>query len=126
MTKIFIGKRAIGSDEPTYVIAEAGVNHNGSLARAKELIRKAAEAGADAIKFQTYTAGKLVTKTAPRFWDWKGEEIKKALNTTPILSSTNFPSNTIQNLLKPAENATLNLSQLLLMRKVRMRWSNSE
>ena len=77
MAKIYIGKRAIGDDEPTYVIAEAGVNHNGSLARAKELIRKAAEAGADAVKFQTYKADKLVTKTAPRFWDWKGEEKKK-------------------------------------------------
>lgn len=77
MAKIFIGKRAVGDDEPTYVIAEAGVNHNGSLARAKELIKKAAEAGADAVKFQTYKAGKLVTKTAPRFWDWKGEKKKK-------------------------------------------------
>jgi N,N'-diacetyllegionaminate synthase len=77
MAKIYIGKRAVGDNEPTYVIAEAGVNHNGSLARAKELIRKAAEAGADAVKFQTYKADKLVTKTAPRFWDWKGEEKKK-------------------------------------------------
>ena len=77
MTKIYIGERAIGDGEPTYIIAEAGVNHNGSLARAKELIRKAAEAGADAIKFQTYKADTLVTKTAPRFWNWKGEEKKK-------------------------------------------------
>lgn len=76
MAKIYIGKRAVGTDEPTYVIAEAGVNHNGSLVRAKELIRKAAESGADAIKFQTYKADKLVTKTAPRFWDWKGEKKK--------------------------------------------------
>ena len=73
---IYIGKRAVGDNEPTYVIAEAGVNHNGSLNRAKDLIKKAAEAGADAIKFQTYKADKLVTKTAPRFWDWKGEAKK--------------------------------------------------
>lgn len=77
MAKIYIGKRAVGDSEPAYIIAEAGVNHNGSLARAKELIKKAAEAGADAIKFQTYKADKLVTKSAPRFWDWKGEEKKK-------------------------------------------------
>lgn len=76
MAKIFIGKTAIGDNEPTYVIAEAGVNHNGSLARAKDLIRKAAKAGANAVKFQTYKADKLVTKTAPRFWDWKGEKKK--------------------------------------------------
>ena len=46
------------------VIAEAGVNHNGSLEIAKQLIEKAAEAGADYIKFQTFNADKLVTKSA--------------------------------------------------------------
>jgi len=46
----------------TYVIAEAGVNHNGDIDMALELIEKAAEAGADAIKFQTYKAENLVTK----------------------------------------------------------------
>lgn len=77
MAIIYIGKRAIGDDHPAYVVAEAGVNHNGSLARAKELIKKAAAAGADAIKFQTYKADKLVTKTAPRFWNWAGEKKKQ-------------------------------------------------
>ncbi|SDP88796.1 N-acetylneuraminate synthase [Litchfieldia salsa] len=48
----------------TYIIAEAGVNHNGSLAMAKELINKATEAGVDAVKFQTFKAEKLVTKSA--------------------------------------------------------------
>jgi len=74
--RIKIGAKFVGASDPTYVIAEAGVNHNGSLARAKDLIKKAAKAGADAIKFQTYTAEKLVTKKAPRFWDWKGEKKK--------------------------------------------------
>ena len=46
------------------IIAEAGVNHNGDLAMAKELVRCAAEAGADYVKFQTFSAEKLVTKTA--------------------------------------------------------------
>lgn len=75
--RIQIGKKFIGPTDPTYVIAEAGVNHNNSLARAKDLIKKAADAGADAIKFQTYKAERLTTKTAPRFWEWKGEPIKK-------------------------------------------------
>ena len=46
------------------IIAEAGVNHNGSIELAKKLVEKAKEAGADYIKFQTFKASKLVTKTA--------------------------------------------------------------
>lgn len=46
------------------IIAEAGVNHNGDIAIAKELIRLAAEAGADYVKFQTFTTEKIVTKEA--------------------------------------------------------------
>ncbi len=48
----------------TIIIAEAGVNHNGSLALAKQLVDKAAEAGADYIKFQSFRAERLVTKSA--------------------------------------------------------------
>jgi len=70
-----IGKHTIG--KRVFVVAEAGVNHNGSVDRAKELIIKAAQSGADAIKFQTYTADKLVTKTAPKFWNWEGDKDKK-------------------------------------------------
>lgn len=50
----------------TLIIAEAGVNHNGSLETARQLIDVAAEAGADYVKFQTFKANKLVTKTAAR------------------------------------------------------------
>ncbi|QCX32364.1 N-acetylneuraminate synthase [Caloramator sp. E03] len=49
-----------------FVIAEAGVNHNGSLEIAKKLIDVAKEAGADAVKFQTFKAENLVTKDAPK------------------------------------------------------------
>jgi pseudaminic acid synthase len=48
--------RLIAEDQPTYVIAEISANHNGSIDKALELVRLAAEAGADAVKIQTYTA----------------------------------------------------------------------
>lgn len=51
---------------PTFIIAEAGVNHNGSLERAVELVDIAAEAGVDAIKFQTFKADRIAAATAPK------------------------------------------------------------
>lgn len=52
--------------ERIYIIAEAGVNHNGSLAMAKELIDLAADAGADAVKFQTFRAEEVISTFAPK------------------------------------------------------------
>ena len=66
MNKIKIGNRYIGEDEPVFIIAEAGVNHNGDMELAKKLIDVAAEAKADAIKFQTFKAEHVVTKTAQK------------------------------------------------------------
>lgn len=52
----------IGYDKPVFIIAEAGVNHNGDLDTAKLMVKVAAESGANAIKFQTYDADSLVSK----------------------------------------------------------------
>jgi N-acetylneuraminate synthase len=61
MTTFKIGDTPIGGDHPTYFIADIAANHDGSLDRAKMLIRLAKEAGADAAKFQNFRAPKIVS-----------------------------------------------------------------
>ena len=56
---IEISGREIGQSSPPYIVAELSANHNGSLSKAKETIKLAKEAGAEAIKLQTYTADSM-------------------------------------------------------------------
>lgn len=67
MQRLKIGDRWVGEGEPCFIVAEAGANHNRDLGMGKELIDVAAEAEADAVKFQTYSAETLYSKKAPRF-----------------------------------------------------------
>jgi len=62
--KIKIANKLIGNGEPVFIIAEAGVNHNGNINLAKKLIDIAKKAGADAVKFQTWLTEEIVTKDA--------------------------------------------------------------
>ena len=59
-----------------FIIAEAGVNHECDMEVAKRLIYEAKEGGADAIKFQTYKAGKIASKHSPYYWDISKEPTK--------------------------------------------------
>jgi sialic acid synthase SpsE len=59
--------KVISDTSPAYVILDVAANHNNSLDVAKQLVKEAAEAGADAVKFQTYTADKLYSKNTPKF-----------------------------------------------------------
>ena len=63
--RLRIGSARVGRGAPVYVVAEAGVNHDGELSVARELVHAAAEAGADAVKFQVFAADRLVTRQAP-------------------------------------------------------------
>ena len=64
MPRLQIGSRWIGAGAPVYVIAEAGSNHNGDFAQAQRLIDVAVAAGADAVKFQTFTARTMYPRSA--------------------------------------------------------------
>jgi N,N'-diacetyllegionaminate synthase len=66
VANIDIAGRLIGEGQPCFIIAEAGVNHNGDINLAKQLIDAAADAGADAVKFQTFKAENIVSFTAPK------------------------------------------------------------
>ena len=67
--EIQIDGKKIGEKNSCYTIAEAGANHDSDISKAFQLIDAAKKAKSDSIKFQTYKASKLSTKTAPKFWD---------------------------------------------------------
>jgi sialic acid synthase SpsE len=73
MKNVRLGCREINFDSAPYVIAEIGVNHEGSLSQAMRLIELAKEGGADAAKFQSYKAGTLASKHSPAYWDTSKE-----------------------------------------------------
>jgi len=92
MIKIKIAHRWVGGGEPAFIIAEAGSNHNGSLAQAKKLIDVAAEAGADAVKFQTFKADKLYSKKTPDMsYLKKSKLLKKGQTVWDLLKQNELP-----------------------------------
>jgi len=66
-TRVMVNGRAVGDTEPTFVIAEAGSNHDQKLSQAKELIEVASDCGADAVKFQLFHADSLYDKKDKAF-----------------------------------------------------------
>ena len=77
---IRINDKVIGGDEPCYIIAEIGANHNQCFNTAKELINLAIDAGADAVKFQSFRVDTWISKDFTKFPTLpKVKEIKKEL-----------------------------------------------
>lgn len=66
---IDIAGRKVGHGHPCFIVAEAGANADNDPVKARDLVTQAWNAGADAVKFQTYTASKLSTRTAPLYWN---------------------------------------------------------
>ena len=64
--EIQIGSHQVGQGNPVFIIAEAGVNHDGDMGKAKKLIEAAKASGADAVKFQSFSAERLVRRNAPK------------------------------------------------------------
>ncbi len=69
---INIGERTIGSGRPTYFIAELSANHSQEFARAVRIVRAAKDAGADAIKLQTYTPDPITLRSDREYFRIKG------------------------------------------------------
>ena len=63
---ISISNKVISNDSPVFIIAEAGVNHNGNISKAKDLIDVAAAAGVDAVKFQAFKTENLILDTVKK------------------------------------------------------------
>jgi N,N'-diacetyllegionaminate synthase len=66
-TNLLIGKNVIGLGSKVFVVAEIGINHDGSVNQAEKLIDAAAEAGADAVKFQSFRADHLLIPSRDRY-----------------------------------------------------------
>ena len=90
-----IGSQWVGDDHPTYFIADIAANHDGNLARARNLIQLAKEAGADAAKFQNFQATKIVSDygSVSKFCDKKGfnkSTLSRVFNRSQNLSLTHY------------------------------------
>lgn len=86
---ITIGNRVIGGSAPCFIVAEAGANHDRKLSQAKQLIDVAADAGADAVKFQVYSAETTYSRKTPQFSYLK--ELSPDKSTYEIIEENEFP-----------------------------------
>jgi len=78
--RVDIGHRPVGPGQAPFVVAEVGINHNGELERALEMVHVAARAGCDAVKFQTFKAAEFVNDPAQMFtYRSQGKEVTESM-----------------------------------------------
>jgi N-acetylneuraminate synthase len=99
MLKIKIGNKYIGDYLPVFIIAEAGVNHNGSIKLALKLIDAAVAAGADAIKFQTFRAEDVATNSV-KMAEYQKRNTDQAESQLEMLRKLELPDNFYKPLIK--------------------------
>ena len=78
MNTIKVGQKKIGNDQPIFVIAEIGINHEGDVKRCEQMIKAAADAGVDAVKLQTIDADANYVKNSESYKVFKGAELSVA------------------------------------------------
>lgn len=89
--KIIIDSKKIGYEQPCFIIAEAGVNHNQKLDLALQLVDIAADSGADAVKFQTFTGDDLVTESG-KMASYQLKNIGQEMSQREMLKSVALPA----------------------------------
>ncbi len=99
MNNFKIKDKVVGEGYQTLLISEVGVNHNGDINRGYKLIEESVKSGADIVKFQTYKASQIVTRSAPIYWD---ESLNDKVKNTQFETFSKLDSMTLEgfNLLK--------------------------
>jgi len=106
MRNIKIGNKKIGNDEPTFIIAEAGINHNGNEKIAFEMVKEAKRIGVDAIKFQTFITEETVSRNAP-FAEHHVANVKDAESHFSLIKKVELPLDVFAKLKVYAQNLGL-------------------
>ena len=104
--QIKINNYIIGENHPTFIIAEAGVNHNGNITLAKKLVDKAAEARADAVKFQTFKAEQMVTPQADAA-DYAKKNLNSDINQLDMIKKYELEYDDFKNLKKYCDDRNI-------------------
>lgn len=104
--KITIGSKSISNDTGAYIIAEIGMNHNGDIGLAKDMIKAAARSGADAVKFQSFRTEDFLSE---RFFDFEERKKYELSSADHLILYEEAESNNVEFLSTPLDEYSLNM-----------------